>query len=202
MLKTKKYKQGIISSNKILYLYKFRYMLQVKQFKSTTSLTVHFKMNKYMSNYSFKRRRKTEISIKIHNYIHTDFLLPFALNSQQKINYKIKLLCSLFRLDHLHLIKAIHLNPGLPQKISGQVLKVSLYLTAESPQAPCLSVRMLTTFSDQLSCRSWSRCLLLLSNDHTSSSSRLSAEYWAHSDLDRKKETSINIKRLRRGKPF
>lgn len=106
------------------------------------------------------------------------------------VKYKIKLLSSSSGPVH---IQSYLSKLRLLHNIRGQILKVSLYLTAEFPQAPCWSVRMLIIFWISWIAVTWSRYLAaLIKWSHIFSSSRLSAEYCAQSDLNRKKETSIN----------
>lgn len=64
----------------------------------------------------------------------------------------------------------------------------SFYLIAELPQAPCLSVRMLTIFWMSCVAVTWSRYLAArIRWSHIFSSSRFSAAYWAQLDCGEQK---------------
>lgn len=64
----------------------------------------------------------------------------------------------------------------------------SLYLIAELPQAPCLSVRMFTIFWMSCVAVTWSRYLAArIRWSHIFSSSRFSAAYWAQLDCGEQK---------------
>lgn len=82
----------------------------------------------------------------------------------------------------LFTFQVIYLNLGRLRRTRNGPWRLS-YLTAELPHAPCLSVRRFIIFWINWVAVTWSRYLAaLIKWSHIFSSSRLSAEYWAHND--------------------